>query len=283
MVNSYIPKTLSEALDILNNHDCYILMGGTDLMVAKHRNKGLLPNFDRDVLYISLIDELNFIRTDEEGLHIGATTKYIDIINSDKVPQILKDVVVQIASPSLRNMASLVGNIANASPAGDSLPLLYTLDSKVVLKSKSFTRVIPINEFIKGIRKIDRKPEEMITEVIIPNFDLETKWVKVGSRESESISKLSFFGAYKIIDNKLIDFRVSFGSVSIMIIRETNIENRYKNMSLAEFSQHKDEILMSYGNLINPITDQRSTKDYRKKVSINLLENFIDELIKGGR
>ena len=79
MVKHYIPRNLQEALEILNQHDCYIMAGGTDLMVVKHQRSGLLPNFDKDVCYIANLEELQYIIENEEGIHIGAGTKYSDI------------------------------------------------------------------------------------------------------------------------------------------------------------------------------------------------------------
>ncbi len=278
MINHFIPKNLSEALDILSNHDCYIIAGGTDLMVQKHRSSGLLPTFEKDVLYISNLEELNFIRSDDKGVHIGATTKYRDISSSELVPQLLKDVISELASPNIRNMATLAGNIGNASPAGDTLVALYVLDAYLVLQNKESKREILVKDFIKGVRKIDRKPDEMITEIVIPHHDLHYYWKKVGSRAAESISKLSFLGAYITKDGIIKDLRIGFGSVSITVVRNKDIEKQYCGLKIDEFSQQIPEIISKYDEIINPITDQRSTKDYRKKVAMNLLKDFLTKI-----
>lgn len=280
-INHFIPASLKEALEIISKHDCFILAGGTDLMVQKHKSKGLLPNFDKDVIYISNLEELNYEFIDENGdYHIGATVKYVQLENSELCPQMLKDIIHEIASPNIRNMATLAGNIGNASPAGDTLVGLYLLDAKIKLSSISGERILPINEFIKGVRKIDRRTDELINEIIIPNGyqKLSYYWKKVGSRAAESISKLSFLGAYEIKDNKLLDLRLAFGSVSITVVRNKEIEKDYIGLEVPLSPSIIDSIVSKYYTIINPITDQRSNKDYRKKVAINLLTHFLTSI-----
>ena len=101
MVKHYIPRNLKEALKILDMHDCYIMAGGTDLMVAKHQRSGLLPNFDMDVCYIANLKELDYITEDENGVHVGAGTKFTDIEESELIPELLKQIIHELASPNV--------------------------------------------------------------------------------------------------------------------------------------------------------------------------------------
>ena len=276
MINHYVPTTLKEALKLLNEHDCYIMAGGTDLMVQKHRSSGLLPNFDKDILYVMNIKELDYIKVDSEGnLRIGAMNRYCELINSSLVPDIFKTVFKEIASPNLRNMATLVGNIANASPAGDSLVPLNLFGASVVLESVNGRREVLVEDFIKGYRQTDRQKNELITEVIIPNLDLNFYYRKVGARKAEAITKVSMMGGYKIEGGKIKDFRVSFGSISVKTVRNHFIEKKYTGISANEFRARIDDIINEYDNEIKPINDQRSTAEYRKKVAKNLLRDFL--------
>ena len=93
MVKHYIPQNLKEALKILDTHDCYIMAGGTDLMVVKHQRSGLIPNFDKDVCYIADLKELQYITEDEKGVHIGAGTKLSIIEENILVPELIKQIV----------------------------------------------------------------------------------------------------------------------------------------------------------------------------------------------
>ena len=281
MIHYFVPSSLKEALKILNENDCYIFAGGTDLMVQKHLSSGLLPNFDKDVLFIMKINELNYIEKDnEDNIHIGATTRYNEIEASSLIPEIYKTVIKEIASPNIRNMATLAGNIGNASPAGDSLLPLILNDAEVVLSSISGERIIKVQDFILGVKKLDRKQNEIIKEIVIKPQELNYFYRKVGSRKAESITKVSFLGGYKIEKNRLVDFRVAFGSVSTKVVRNQEVENKYINKELKDIDI--ESVFNDYTNLVTPITDQRSNKEYRHKVAMNLLKKFLKE-IKGGR
>ena len=276
MVKHYIPSTLKEALEVLDKHDCYIMAGGTDLMVVKHQRSGLIPNFDKDVCYISNLEELQYIFEDEKGVHIGAGTKFSDIEENELVPEILKQIIHELASPNIRNMATMAGNIANASPAGDSIVGLYLLDAELELVNINGSRMMPIKDFIFGVRKIHRESNELIKEIFIPHHDdLNTYWRKVGSRAAESISKITFAGGYEVEDGKVKDLRMAFGSVSITCVRDRKVEEKYIGMSVEELHNHVEDVLADMGKFVTPITDQRSTKEYRYKVAMNILKDFI--------
>lgn len=276
MVNHHIPSTLQEALKILDKHDCYIMAGGTDLMVVKHQRSGLIPNFDKDVCYIANLEELQYIFEDEKGVHIGAGTKFSDIEVNELVPEILKQIIHELASPNIRNMATMAGNIANASPAGDSIVGLYLLDAELELVNIHGSRMVPIKDFIFGVRKIHRNQNELIKEIFIPHHDdLNTYWRKVGSRAAESISKITFAGGYEVENGKVKDLRMAFGSVSITVVRERKVEEKYIGMSVEELHNHVEDIVMDMSKFVQPITDQRSTKEYRYKVAMNILKDFI--------
>ena len=275
MINHYIPLSLMNALDIMAAHDCYVMAGGTDLMLQKHRSSGLLPTFDKDVIYVSNISELNYITKETRGVHIGACVKYSDVLKSNVIPNILKDAVSEIASPNIRNMATLIGNIGNASPAGDTLPVLYILNAIVVLGSKAGKREVPIKDFIVGVRKTIRRSDELIIEIIIPPFDGQCSWTKVGSRAAETISKVSFAGLYKISNGIISDLRIAFGSVGVTVKRSEDIEKKYIGMTKPQIIKQLKNILKDYGELIDPIDDHRSTKKYRAQVAMNMLGKFI--------
>ena len=276
MVKHYIPRNLKEALKILDMHDCYIMAGGTDLMVAKHQRSGLLPNFDMDVCYIANLKELDYITEDENGVHVGAGTKFTDIEESELIPELLKQIIHELASPNVRNMATMAGNVANASPAGDSIVGLYLLDAELELVNAHGSRMVPIKDFILSVRKIARKSNELIKEIFIPHHDdLNTYWRKVGSRAAESISKVTFAGGYEVEDGRIKDLRFAFGSVYITCARDRKVEEKYIGMTVEELHNSVDNIIKDMSLYLTPITDQRSTKEYRYKVATNILRDFI--------
>lgn len=277
MIQHFIPSNLNEALETLSKHNCFILAGGTDLMVQKHVSTGVLPHFEKDILYVMDLKELDYVNLDsDKNIHIGASTRFIEIEESPLVPEIYKKVIREIASPNIRNMATMAGNIANASPAGDSIVPLVLNDADVVLVSVNGERTVSVNDFILGVRKIDRKPDEMIKEIVLKPQELNYFYKKVGSRKAESITKVSFLGAYRVEDGIIKDFRVAFGSVAIKVVRNTKVEKKYIGKSVKELKVN--QVVQDYAKLIAPITDQRSNKEYRHKVAMNLLKKFLVDL-----
>ena len=284
MVNKYIPTSKQEALDILSKHDCYILAGGSDLMVVKKNIAGALPKFDKDILYVSHIEEMKGIYKDEKGLHIKAGTTMDEVENSPLVPSLLRKAISELASTNIRHFATLVGNIANASPAGDTIVVDVVLDAIIKLESVDGERFVKAENFVLGVRKIDRKPNELITEIIFPEVDYNGElWFKVGSRKADSISKVMMAGIYKISGKTLENFALVFGSVSIKPVRSHELEDKLKGMSLDDVVKNKAHIIEEYSKLIKPIDDQRSTAEYRLTVAKNMIAKFIDQIVEGGK
>ena len=281
MIKHLVPANLKEALEMLSKHNCYIMSGGTDIMVQKHVSTGVLPSFDKDVIYVMNLKELDYVKKDDNGnIRIGAATRFTDIERSPLVPEIYKIVIKEIASNNIRNMATMAGNIANASPAGDSLVPLVLNDASVILSSVNGNREVLVRDFVLGVRKIDRKQNEMITEIVLKPQELNYFYRKVGARKAESITKVSLMGGYKIENGIIKDLRIAFGSVSIKVVRSLENENKYIGQKVKELNI--DSVIEDYSPLVTPITDQRSNKEYRHKVAMNLLRKFLEE-VKGGR
>lgn len=279
MVKTIIAKSLNQALEALDKKNYQIVAGGTDMLIQNRSHTGMSIGYKKDVLYINLIDELNYIKQDKNNIYIGANTRLETILESEITPKILKDVILEMASPGIRHTATLAGNIGNASPAGDSLVVLYLLDCKLEIKSLNKTRVVYLQDFITGVRKIALEENELITKLIIPKINLtDIYFRKIGPRLSDAISKLSFAGGY-LIENKIIkDLRIAFGAVYITVIRDKEIENKFIGKTITELVNNKQKIIKDFEPLIQPIDDQRSNRIYRKKVALNLLEEFIDQI-----
>lgn len=275
----YYPITVLEALEAMKVHKdepMVIVSGGTDVMVSGKKAENMI--------FLNEIDELRNVVIEDGLLKIGSECTYTEMIENEKIPEVLKKAIRKIASPAVRNSGTLSGNICNASPAGDSLPVLYALSAVVVtqyLNDKEQIEVerIPIEKFILGIRKIALKKEAIVTCIEIPveNYaDISRlSYEKVGARQSEAISKLSFIGMLKIKENAIVDARIAFGSVSIRTIRRPEIENQIIGLTLEELDLNKEKIIEEYSKFITPIDDQRSTAEYRKKVCLNLLREFL--------
>ncbi len=273
----YYPSTVFEALKQMKEHQpMTIVSGGTDVMVAGKK--------EDNMIFLNQVNELRNISEEDGILKIGAECTYAEILHDEKIPEVLKVAIKKIASPAVRSSGTLSGNICNASPAGDSLPVLYALSAVVVTqylndKEKIETIKVPIEEFITGIRKTSLKKEAIVTAIEIPinNYSNISKvsYEKVGARESQAISKLSFVGILKIENEKISDARIAFGSVGIKVVRRPELENKLIGFTLEEAEARKEEFIEEYSSYITPIDDQRSTAEYRKRVCLNLLREFL--------
>jgi len=279
MVKHTIPKNLEEAINYLYQGDYQVIAGGTDLMIQKRNSADLPPLFNTNLLYAFNLEELKYVIKDEKQIRIGSMTSLEMLLHHPDVPQLLKDVIIEMASPGIRSVATLAGNIANASPAGDSLVALYLLDAIVVLSSMNQNRYLPIEKVILGPRKTCIQNNEIIKEIVIPIPQFtKTTWVKVGGRRADAISKVSFCGAVTIKKGVVTDFRIALGAVYMTVIRNRQIEKLYKDISLDDLKNDAINVLSHYKELIKPIDDQRSNKEYRNQVALNLIEDFIKQI-----
>lgn len=278
MVKSYIPKTYDEALELLDQNQMILMAGGTDLMVKKRNWAGLAPMFDKDVLFISELDELKYIKKSGGFIHIGSMTTLEEILKHKDTPKILKETILLMASPGIRHIATLGGNIGNASPAGDSLPVLYILDAKIVIDGKGTERMVPIEEFMLGPGKNSLADREMIKEIVINDvrFDM-THYEKIGGRKSDAISKVSFAAGAIYKNGKIDDIRCAFGAVAPTVVRRRELEATLRGIERTKLTQELERLQTGYGEFIRPIDDQRSTAVYRKKVCMNILKRFIEK------
>ncbi len=279
MVKAIIPTTLKETLEHLDSGNFRIVAGGTDMLVQHHNLSKLPINYKDDVIYIANLDELKGITEDEDSVYIGACETLEAIMEHPLTPQLLKETIHEMASPAIRHTGTLAGNIANASPAGDSLVPLYLMNAILEIQSFKGIRRIDIKEFIKGVRKIDLAKDELITRIIIDKLEFTKAYFKkVGPRLSDAISKLSFAGAVHIEEGLVMDLRFAFGAVNVTVVRRPEIEARFIATPVEEVRNSADEIVNLYQEYIRPIDDQRSNKEYRKQVSLNLLREFIQNI-----
>ncbi|HKL47529.1 MAG TPA: FAD binding domain-containing protein [Candidatus Izemoplasmatales bacterium] len=279
MVKSVIAKTRQQALQALHDRPHAIVAGGTDMLIQNRSHTGMAIGYKKSVLYINLIESLNYIRDDENHIYIGANTRLETILRSNKTPAILKKIIYEMASPAIRYTATLAGNIANASPAGDSLLALYAMDALVEIQSVKQTRKLLVSDFIQGVRKIDLSSDEMITEIIIPKEQFTcVSFKKVAPRQSDAISKLSFAGLARVKNGIIEDIRIALGAVFITVVRHREIEEKYLGSTIDAIKDQADNILKDFDPYIKPIDDQRSNRHYRKQVALNLIKDFIIQL-----
>lgn len=271
MVNGFAPTSFNEALAIRNSKSVIPYAGGTDLMVGMSE--------DKSILFLNNIDSLKKVWQDQDSIYIGSCCSFKQLLGEELVPEVLKKAISEIASPAIRNLGTIGGNICNGSPAGDTLPVLYALNSMLVLRTVAEKSVIAIEEFISGPKRTKLKDNQLLQYIIIPKQNCNNYYYKkIGSRKAESISKISFTGIVKVEGNRIRRLSIAFGSVGPTVVRERILEEKLTGLTLCEAEKMKGNIIEAYKKIINPINDQRSTAEYRKKVAINLLDDFLSSI-----
>ena len=275
----YRPVNLINALKVRSETDVIVLAGGTDLMV-KYRNPALImPEIKKDLLYIGHLKELKGITSEGGTIRIGAATTLDDLEENAITPSILKKAIKELASLSIRNVATIGGNIANASPAGDTISPLIAMDGSIILKSLKGERRLPINKFILGPGKTVLEHNEIIETIEIKDKKFNREYYKkVGTRLANALSKINFVGLAFIENDTLMDIRIAIGAVAPVVMKSEEIEKRLQGMKLKEIKKCIKDIQKEYSSLVNPIDDQRSNAIYRKNVTLNLLKNFLQNL-----
>lgn len=270
------PKTLEQALTYRKMYQAIPLAGGTDLIVQNRSWSGLPVDFNRPVMFLSYIHELREIKITKSVISIGAMVTLAELANNTELPKVLREIASHMASPAIRNRGTIGGNLCNASPAGDLLPYLYAVNASVSIQSSSRKVTIPIAEFVVGPRKIQLADDEMLTEIMIPNRNWSCEYYrKVGTRKTETLSKLSFLGLLDMEGDRIQDIRITFGAVAPVVVRSRTLEQLLIGKSVMEIQSIIPTILEGYSQLIKPIDDQRSTAKYRKATALRLLEHFL--------
>ena len=276
------PRSLKAALAMLADDPTLTPIAGcTDVFVGLHF--GTLDQ--RRFIDLWPLDELRGIRLVKdkpEGLsprtggdkpsglsiRIGALATFTDIIKSALVQRRVPMLVAaarEVGGAQIQNRGTLGGNIGNASPAGDTLPVLSAANARVVLQSASGERVVPFNDFYTGYRTSVRQPSELIAAIEIPPIDGRQWWRKVGTRRAQAISKVMMAGV------RGPEVRVAVGSVAPTVLHAraaSGVLSRGGSIADAQAALRSE---------IAPIDDIRSTADYRRQVAENLLAVFWKE------
>ena len=270
------PASLSEALTVLAREDrsWKPFAGGTDLMVLLESGK--LPH--KNYVNIWNLKELRGTEVSDDQVTLGALTTYTEIQNH-KVMREEFPMLCQAASETgglaIQNRGTLGGNIVNASPAADSPPALLAYDAELELISRDGERRIPYSKFHTGYKQMDIRPDELLRAIRLPRCGepFTHYYRKVGTRKAQAISKTCFAGAGLTTDDRIKEVRIALGSVAPIPIRCTKTEAALINKPIdAETIAAASAALAAE---ISPIDDLRSTRNYRLKVSLNLLKDFL--------
>ena len=283
MVNFYYPESLEEALELKASKKVIPLAGGTDLMVRYENWSSLPASFPGSVMAVGHLKELQYIREEDGFLCIGGGLPLNEVLEYKGLPECLVLAVDGIAAPALRNLATLAGNIQNASPAADSLPPLILMDASVRLISESGSRDMSVRDFVTAPGRTALADNELIESVRIPLDYVKDEgegmlsYRKVGTRKANALSKLSVCLWSKTEDGRISDIRMTLGAVAAVIVRLPEAEKALRGVALSELEEAWKAVRPQYEEAIRPIDDQRSTAFYRKRSALRLLDAFIQE------
>ena len=271
----FAPRYLAELKKILKKDtDANFLSGGTDLsLVVTKERKDIYS-----MIYMNSIKELNYIKNNNEYIEVGASTPLIELESYIKkyYPDFTK-ILKRYGSPQIRNVATIAGNIATASPIGDCLPLLLALNAKVVLQDLKKTKIIFIDDFFISYRKTKLKKGQFIHSIRIPLHKNNTfKAYKVSKRFDDDISSVCGAFNLEIEKNKVRSIRIAYGGMAEIPKRANYCEKIFLNSQITDKIINKAKKALEKD--FKPISDMRASRLYRAEVAKNLLEKFFAEI-----
>jgi xanthine dehydrogenase small subunit len=271
----FAPKTLNELKKIIKKYPNFdFFSGGTDMSLIVTKQKKDLDN----IIYLNSISELNYIKENYKYIEVGATTSlrqfelFIKKHYSD-----FNVILKRYGSVQIRNVATMAGNIATASPIGDSLPLLLSLDASIVIESFNKKTILPIKNFFIGYRKTKLKKGQFISSIRIPILKNNIfKAYKISKRIDDDISSVCASFNLAIVNKKIKSIKIAYGGMAAIPKRAIYCEKVLLNSNFSE-----NIILKAQKSLekdFQPINDMRASKDYRMEIAKNLLIKCFSEI-----
>ncbi|HEX5039540.1 MAG TPA: FAD binding domain-containing protein [Candidatus Limnocylindria bacterium] len=272
------PRRLEAAYALLADADgapWRPLAGGTDLMVQIAGEIGEPPE---RILDIWALDELRGIRVDGDVLEIGALTTYSELRTSRVVAELLPalaEAAATIGAAQIQNRGTIGGNVVNASPAGDTLPILLALDTEMVLGSAQGERSVAAGDFWPAYRATARRDDELLLRLRVPiQADRQVRFRKVGTRRAQAISKVVMALSWRSGPGATWDaVRLALGSVAATTVRAPQTEAVLEGSPPSR--ETADAAADALSKELEPIDDVRSTAEYRRTVAGRVLHRLV--------
>jgi xanthine dehydrogenase small subunit len=271
----FAPQHVNELKKILKkNINADFLSGGTDLSLNVTKERKDL----KSIIYMNSIHELNYIKNNDQYIEVGASTPLIDFENYIKkyYPDFTK-ILKRYGSPQIRNVGTIAGNIATASPIGDCLPLLLSLNTKIVLQGIKKTKTLFLNNFFISYRKTRLKKGQFIHSIQIPLPKKNIfKAYKISKRFDDDISSVCAAYNIKITNNIIESIKIAYGGMAEIPKRAFFCEKTLLNSLITEETINKAK--ESLQKDFKPISDMRASGLYRMEIAKNLLEKCFLEI-----
>ncbi len=258
-----------------------LLAGGTDVTVRLKEGA-----VSEDVIVdVSRVPELHGVREEAGIVHVGACVTHADLCRSQTVRghgRVLALAASRVGGPQIRNMGTVGGNVANASPAGDTIPALVVLDATVAVASVRGTREVPILDFFTGPGRSVLGPDELITELCFAATGPAelTGFGKLGARQAMTISTASTALYFRLDgDRRIAGARIAFGSVAPTVVRAPKTEEMFRQLPPdPSWDAIRGAAQMAWKE-VAPINDLRASAVYRKEAVVGLLAETAFELL----
>jgi CO/xanthine dehydrogenase FAD-binding subunit len=272
------PRTLEEAVHTLATHGGQILSGGTDFYPSLGDRSA--PS---DVVDICRVAEMKGVRLEPNHVRIGGRTTWTEIIRAPlpRCFDALKAAAGEVGSVQIQNRGTVAGNLCNASPAADGVPPLLALDAQVELISTAGIRQLPLSEFIVGNRKTLRRPDEVLSAVIVPRDlgDSSSAFLKLGARRYLVISIAMVAAVVKVDPSGAItQARVAVGSCSVTARRLVELERDLVGVKIAP--EWISAVTADHLGPLSPIDDIRATAAYRNDAALTLVRRALEACVE---
>ena len=273
------PKTKEEVLEILKQKKSEAcLVAGCSNILPYIKDKKLPAKL---LLDISGIEELNYVKESEGEIYIGAGTTIFDLINSKIIREecnILYQAAEEFADPTIRNSATIGGNLADASPAADMAPPLLILDAVLEVESTDGKREVSLKSFFVGPRKTILHDDEMITSIKIKDDSINKNgcFIKLGLRQAMAISLATVALILKVEKDKVADVRIAMGSIAPTPLRLIKVEGFLKNKKIND--ELIEGAIEKVREEVKPIGDVRASAEYRRYISGILFKRAFKKL-----
>ena len=271
----FAPRYIQELKKIIKkNINSDFLSGGTDLSLNVTKDRKDINS----IIYMNSVRELNYIKNNNEYIEVGASTPLIEFESYiKKYYSDFTKILKRYGSPQIRNVGTIAGNIATASPIGDCLPLLLSLNAQIVLQDLKKTKVIFIDNFFINYRKTKLKKGQFIHSIRIPIYkNNKFKAYKVSKRFDDDISSVCGAFNLKIIKNKVENARIAYGGMASTPKRAFACEKILLNSLITDVLIYKAQDALEKD--FAPISDMRASGSYRMEIAKNLLKKCFEEI-----
>ena len=282
-LNYHRPRDIDSLLGLIGSLDTpfKVVAGCTDFIPAvRHGNWTFEDGLN--VIDIRGVAGLNGIREEGDRVVIGATTRLSEIVDSPILKEkaaVLVEAVDCMASPQVRNTATIGGNLCMASPAADTAPPLLVLDAQVTIRGVDGEDTVPLNKFFFGPGTTRLHPREVVTEIRFPAMKANeaAKRTRLGLRTAFVCSIISVAVWLKVDGKKISEARVAMGAVAPTPVRLVDVETFLAGKTVTE--DIADEAGRLAAAQITPITDLRASAEYRKAMAHTLTRRLVQECL----